>query len=207
MGAFEALGIGAVAGAVVAMAFQGSSLQSVFSVAYNGFTSDTEIAVLKAILNRGGMSSMLQYVAIITFAVGMGGMLDRLGVLNRILSPVYQEDSQRWLPDSGHHAGGLCDQHRQLLQPHVPRAHGTADAAPVQGETHRAQDPVQMSGGQRHPGRPHDPLARIRDLHGRNSGVAWSQYILFVPLLWLTPVFSIFYGYTGISILHTKDQK
>ena len=29
---------------------------------------------------------MLQYVAIITFAVGMGGMLDRLGVLNNILS-------------------------------------------------------------------------------------------------------------------------
>ena len=31
------------------------------------------------------MGSMLQYVAIICFAVGMGGMLEKLGVLDHIL--------------------------------------------------------------------------------------------------------------------------
>ena len=34
------------------------------------------------------MSSMLQYVAIICFAVGMGGMLDRLGVLGNLLNAI-----------------------------------------------------------------------------------------------------------------------
>ena len=86
VGAFEALGIGAVAGALVAIFVQGADLKSVLSIAYNGFKCDTDIGVLKSILNRGGMSSMLQYVAIITFAVGMGGMLNKLGVLNNILS-------------------------------------------------------------------------------------------------------------------------
>ena len=79
-------GIGAIAGALVAIFVQGVDVRSILKVCYDGFTSDTDIAVLKSILNRGGMASMLQYVAIITFAVGMGGMLDRLGVLNNILS-------------------------------------------------------------------------------------------------------------------------
>lgn len=34
------------------------------------------------------MGSMLQYVAIISFAVGMGGMLEKLGVLEHILNAV-----------------------------------------------------------------------------------------------------------------------
>ena len=34
------------------------------------------------------MGSMLQYVAIITFAVGMGGMLEKLGVLDHILNAI-----------------------------------------------------------------------------------------------------------------------
>ncbi len=38
-------------------------------------------------------------------------------------------------------------------------------------------------------------------------GVTWAQYIGFVPLLWLTPLFSILYGFTGISIKHVNDEK
>ncbi len=66
-------------------------------------TTDTvpsiEEGILQTILNRGGMSSMLQYVAIICFAVGMGGMLDRLGVLGNILNAIYRTHQQRWQPD------------------------------------------------------------------------------------------------------------
>ena len=57
-------------------------------VAYNGYSTSIEEGILQTILNRGGMSSMLQYVAIICFAVGMGGMLDRLGVLGNLLNAI-----------------------------------------------------------------------------------------------------------------------
>ena len=207
VGAFEALGIGAVAGAVVAMAFQGSSLQSVFSVAYNGFTSDTEIAVLKAILNRGGMSSMLQYVAIITFAVGMGGMLDRLGVLNRILSLFTKKihsDGSLIL------ATMLVGYVTSIVSSSSPMSHVLTGRLmqPLFKERHieprilsRCLDDSRTLAGLL------APWPGYGIYMAGTLGVAWSQYILFVPLLWLTPVFSIFYGYTGISILHTKDQK
>ena len=52
------------------------------------YTTTIEEGVLQSILNRGGMGSMLQYVAIISFAVGMGGMLEKLGVLEHILNAV-----------------------------------------------------------------------------------------------------------------------
>ena len=86
--AIVALGISAVAAGAVSVFWQGASLQSVIQIAYSGYTTGIENGILQTILNRGGMSSMLQYVAIICFAVGMGGMLEKLGVLENILEMI-----------------------------------------------------------------------------------------------------------------------
>ena len=86
--AIVSLGLSAVCAGAVSWFCQGATLQSIIRVAYNGYSTQIEEAILKTILNRGGMSSMLQYVAIICFAVGMGGMLDRLGVLENILNAI-----------------------------------------------------------------------------------------------------------------------
>ena len=86
--AIVSLGLSAVCAGAVSFFYQGATLQSIIRVAYNGYSTQIEEAILKTILNRGGMSSMLQYVAIICFAVGMGGMLDRLGVLGNILNAI-----------------------------------------------------------------------------------------------------------------------
>lgn len=67
---------------------QHDTLQGIIRTAYNGYTTTIEEPVLQSILNRGGMGSMLQYVAIICFAVGMGGMLEKLGVLDHILQAI-----------------------------------------------------------------------------------------------------------------------
>ena len=37
-------------------------------------------------------------------------------------------------------------------------------------------------------------------------GVAWSAFFPYLFLLYLTPFFSIFYGFTGISIRHVEDE-
>ena len=80
------LGLSAICAGAVSFFYQGATLQSIIRVAYNGYSTSIEEGILQTILNRGGMSSMLQYVAIICFAVGMGGMLDRLGVLGNLLN-------------------------------------------------------------------------------------------------------------------------
>ena len=78
--AISALGISSFAAGAVSFFVQHATLQSIIQTAYSGYTTTIEEGVLQSILNRGGMGSMLQYVAIISFAVGMGGMLEKLGV-------------------------------------------------------------------------------------------------------------------------------
>ncbi len=207
VGAFEALGIGAIAGAVTAMAVQGADLKSVLTVAYNGFTSDTDMAVLKSILNRGGMSSMLQYVAIITFAVGMGGMLDKLGVLDKILSVFIKKiHSDGTLILATLIVGYITS----LVSGSSPMSHVLTGRLMQPLFQERGIEPRILSRCLEDSGTLAGPMI---PWHGYGIymagtlGVTWSQYILFVPLLWLTPIFSIFYGFTGISILHTKKNE
>ena len=50
-----ALGLSAFVAGLVSFFCQGNTLQSIIRVAYNGYTTGIEDAVLKAILNRGGM--------------------------------------------------------------------------------------------------------------------------------------------------------
>ena len=56
--AIVSLGLSSVCAGAVAFFCQGATLQSIIRVAYNGYTTQIEEAVLKTILNRGGMSSM-----------------------------------------------------------------------------------------------------------------------------------------------------
>lgn len=204
VGAFEALGIGAVAGAIVCIFVQGETLQSVLRVCYNGFTCDTDISVLKSILNRGGMSSMLQYVAIITFAVGMGGMLDKLGVLNQLLS----------LFTKRIHSDGtlilatlMVGYVSSIVSCSSPMSHVLTGRLMQPLFKERKVAPKILSRCLEDSGTLVGPMI---PWHGYGIymagtlGVACSQFLPFVPLLWLTPLFSIFYGFTGISIEHEE---
>ena len=204
VGAFEALGIGAVAGALVAIFVQGADLQSVLRVAYNGFTSDTDIGVLKSILNRGGMGSMLQYVAIITFAVGMGGMLDKLGVLNNILS-IFTKSIRS--DGALIFATIMVGYVTSIVSCSSPMSHVLTGRLMEPLFKERGIEPRILSRCLE------DSVTLVGPMipwHGYGSymagtlGVTWSQFIPFVPLLWLTPLFSIFYGFTGISIKHVE---
>lgn len=205
VGAFEALGIGAAAGAIVAMFAQNVDMQTVLKVGYNGFVSNSDMPVLKAILNRGGMNSMLQYVAIITFAVGMGGMLDRLGVLNKILSVFtsrINSDGSLVLVTL------LVGYITSAVSCSSPMSHVLTGRLMQPLFKERKVAPQVLSRCLEDSGTLAGPMI---PWHGYGIymagtlGVAWSQYILFVPLLWLTPIFSIIYGFTGISIKHTED--
>ena len=189
-----ALGLSAFVAGLVSFFCQGNTLQSIIRVAYNGYTTGIEDAVLKAILNRGGMSSMMQYVAIISFAVGMGGMLEKLGVLGNILKVI---------TDRIHNDGTLitCSQ---------PMAHVLTGRlmAPIFKE--RGIAPEILSRSLEDSGTLAGPMI---PWHGYcvymagTLGVAWSAFFPYLFLLYLTPFFSIFYGFTGISIKHVKSGK
>ena len=204
--AIVSLGLSAVCAGAVSFFYQGATLQSIIRVAYNGYSTQIEEAILKTILNRGGMSSMLQYVAIICFAVGMGGMLDRLGVLGNILNAITERinsDGSLIL------ASLLVGYVTSLISCSQPMSHVLTGnmmkplfkARRVAPEilSRTLEDAGTLSG-------PMIPWHGYCVYMAGTLGVAWSVFFPYLFLLYLTPLFSIFYGFSGISIKHVEEN-
>ena len=200
--AIISLGLSSAAAGLVSIFVQGKTLQSVIRIAYNGYSSEIEFDVLKTILNRGGMNSMLQYVAIITFAVGMGGMLERLGVLDCILNFFVKRI----------HSDGslilctlLVGYATSIMSCSSPMSHVLTGRlmAPIFKEhkikpailSRCIEDSSTLAG-------PMIPWHGYCIYMSGTLGVAWGLFFPYLFLLYLTPLFSIFYGFTGISIRH-----
>ena len=204
--AIVALGISAVAAGAVSVFWQGASLQSVIQIAYNGYTTGIENGILQTILNRGGMSSMLQYVAIICFAVGMGGMLEKLGVLENILEMIVshiRSDGTLIL------ATLLVGYVVSLISCSQPMAHVLTGRLMAPLFRDRKIAPEILSRCLEDAGTLAGPMI---PWHGYcvymsgTLGVAWAAFFPYLFLLYLTPFFSVFYGFTGISIKHVSGQ-
>ena len=204
--AIVALGISAVAAGAVSVFWQGASLQSVIQVAYNGYSTGIENGILQTILNRGGMSSMLQYVAIICFAVGMGGMLEKLGVLENILEMIVshiRSDGTLIL------ATLLVGYVVSLISCSQPMAHVLTGRLMAPLFRERKIAPEILSRCLEDAGTLAGPMI---PWHGYcvymsgTLGVAWAAFFPYLFLLYLTPFFSVFYGFTGISIKHVSGQ-
>ena len=204
--AIVALGISAVAAGAVSVFWQGASLQSVIQIAYSGYTTGIENGILQTILNRGGMSSMLQYVAIICFAVGMGGMLEKLGVLENILEMIMshiRSDGTLIL------ATLLVGYVVSLISCSQPMAHVLTGRLMAPLFRDRKVAPEILSRCLEDAGTLAGPMIPWHGYCVYMSGtlcVAWAAFFPYLFLLYLTPFFSVFYGFTGISIKHVSGQ-
>lgn len=91
-----ALGLSAMSAGAVSFFYQGKTLQSIIIVAYNGYSTAIEEGILRTILNRGGMSSM------ISCSQPMAHVLT-----GRLMAPIFKdrkitpEIRSRCLEDSG----------------------------------------------------------------------------------------------------------
>lgn len=63
-------------------------LKGVWQAMATGFVSQTAIAPLDQLLTRGGMSSMMGTIWLIISALGFGGIAERAGVLEVLISPL-----------------------------------------------------------------------------------------------------------------------
>lgn len=75
-------------GAIFAGIFQKASISSMFAAAYTGFKIDTGVAVMDKLLNRGGLSSMLDTVALIMIALAFAGIVERTGMIQSIVDRI-----------------------------------------------------------------------------------------------------------------------
>ncbi len=101
--AYPAIVVSALTGAVFALLFQpeavtrlaGDSgdigggmtlMKGIWLALFDGYSSDSGNEFLDQLLSKGGMSSMLNTVWLIITALGFGGILERTGILNYLLT-------------------------------------------------------------------------------------------------------------------------
>ena len=88
MPAIPALIIGALAGGVVAVLFQGSSVADVIVACKSGYTSNSGMLFVDELLSRGGLESMLDTVALMLCALVTGGILEKAGILQALAKSI-----------------------------------------------------------------------------------------------------------------------
>ena len=102
--AFPTIMVGALLGAVFAVVFQPdvvvalagnealsrpmALLSGAWTALFNGYQAETGNAALDDLLSRGGMSSMLNTVWLIVCAMGFGAVMERTGLLERMIRSV-----------------------------------------------------------------------------------------------------------------------
>ncbi|WP_347553216.1 Na+/H+ antiporter NhaC (plasmid) [Pseudalkalibacillus hwajinpoensis] len=80
------ISFGALVGVVWAVLFQDTNFVPALETAYNGFRLESGSEFIDNLLNRGGISGMLGSIAVIILGLGIGGMLEKIGVLTVIMN-------------------------------------------------------------------------------------------------------------------------
>ncbi|NQZ90971.1 MAG: Na+/H+ antiporter NhaC [Moritella sp.] len=83
-----ALFMGAISGLLVAVLYQGMNVVAVLDIMVKGFSIDTGDDFVDKLLNRGGLVSMAVTFFMILYSIVMGGMLESIGVMDALIGKV-----------------------------------------------------------------------------------------------------------------------
>jgi len=198
--------IGGVFGGLIAMITQGSTLVEVLTVMHKGYKIESGILIIDKLLNRGGVNSMTDITMIMIFAMGLGGMLEKSGVLGNLLGLIINKINS---------TGRLVL--ATLCVSYISGAVGcTMSMAHV--ITGKLMAPIY-----REKGVAPEILSRTMEDAGTlggtlmpwhtnavfftgTLGVLYSEYLPFVFLCYLTPIVSLILAYTGISIKYINPE-
>lgn len=75
---------GALLGSIWAFLFQDVGILNAFNSLYTGISIDSGVDFIDNLLNRGGIVFMLDVIALILFALGVGGLMEKIGILQVI---------------------------------------------------------------------------------------------------------------------------
>lgn len=79
-----ALLAGSLIGGIMAVVFQSATVATVFDVAQNGYTLQTDLESVNELLSGGGLLGMMKTVALIICALSFGGIMEKTGMLTSI---------------------------------------------------------------------------------------------------------------------------
>lgn len=197
--------LGAVAGSIIAITYQGVDISTMIAFLWNGFSVESGTPFIDTLLNRGGINSMWGTIGVFIFACGLGGMLNGMGILDSLLTPVYSK----------------IKSHKLLIPVtmmigYITNAVGaTLSFAIVMTGT--LMQPLYRKMGVR----PEVLSRTIEDSCTMSAflipwntgaiyaasvlGVAAAEFIPFCFLGFITPIFSLIYAFSGFSITYLDE--
>lgn len=82
------MGIAAILGFLFAVIFQGNTYTEIVKYMYYGYIGETGVDIVDKTLTKGGVISMWWTISLVFIALSMGGILERVGVLETILNKI-----------------------------------------------------------------------------------------------------------------------
>ncbi len=88
MPAIPGITIGILIGAIEGAIFQGADFGAILTAAYNGFTSETGLAIIDELLTAGGLNGMMYSISLTIIAMMFGGIMEKTRQLEVIVDTI-----------------------------------------------------------------------------------------------------------------------
>jgi NhaC family Na+:H+ antiporter len=211
--ALPSLVVGVLAGVVLLLVFQrdadpdsASGTGRVVEALFSGYVSETGVAKVDDLLTAGGLTSMLDTVALILCALSFGGIMEAAGMLERLASAVlaFARSTGSLITVTVLSCFGMnalaSDQYLAIIVP--GRMYRGAYLK-------RGLHPKNLSRALEDSGTLTSPLIPWNTCGAYMSSVLGVSSFSFLPFAFLNlacPLISIFYGFTGITIQKIEDD-
>jgi len=212
--ALPALVVGVIVGAILLLLFQGGaaseapggSIGRMINALYSGYESNTGVAAVDDLLTRGGLTSMLDTIALIVVALAFGGIMEASGMLECLAENILKmaKTTGSLITATIFSCFGMnvlaSDQYLAIIVP--GRMYRNAYFK-------RGLHPKNLSRALEDSATLTSPLIPWNTCGAYMSevlGVGCFTYLPFAFLNLLSPCVSIFYGFTGITIQKIEED-
>ena len=182
-------------------------LSTAFNTMWGGYKGQFEDPFLAKLLNRGGVTSMLNILCLVILACGLGGMLKRMGVIDAALDPLARR------ADTGFKLVGatlIIGYGTLMLTAAIYFSivmTGTLMAPIFRKNGFRPENCSRVVEDASTLGGPLVPWANNALFPMATLGVTYAEYVPWVFLLYLTPVVSLLYAFFNITMTRLTPEE
>ncbi len=223
VGPFAAILIGALVGGIFAVIFQPdlvlqfidkpelpkglALLAGIWKAMYTGYEASTGSEILDALVNRGGMNSMLEVIWLILTALMFGGVMEEIGALNKIVKVMlkFVHNTGSLIASTVFTSFGLnivtSDQYISIVLPgRMFKSEYKRRGLAPQNLSRTLEDSGTITS-------PLIPWNTCGAYMAGTLGVATLSYLPFTFFNIINPMIAIILGFTGISIKKLSDEE
>ncbi len=198
--------VASIAGLIIAILMQGRGLYEMMNFMNYGFSIETGVAEVDRLLNRGGLQSMMWTVSLGFLGLSFGGLLEKAGVLEALLSKMQGLVAKRGNLILTHVISSVlvnlfsASQYIAIIIPgrmFLPAYKKLGINSNVCSRT--CEDAATVTS-------PLVPWGLCGVFFTATLGVSTLEYMPFTFLAFLAPVIAILYGYTGWFVFKSDPE-